>query len=142
MEPAIVIVTACVAIVLATAAVLVVLLRFRWLCRRPGSVIMSLGRPPKGGRRRWRLGVARMKSAQLEWHAARSLAWWPTKRWDRGSLDIVGRESAAPMADQRISIVQCREGTAQFEVLMSDRAYAGFSSWQESAPPRDSAHVL
>ena len=122
---------------------LTTVLRFRWLCRRPGSVVASLRDNSSSRRARWRLGVLRMQAHRVEWHSARILTPRPLRRWQRSDFVLRARRPATSGAGDDVPfVVDCQAGDRHIEFLMSRRAYAGLASWYESAPPHVSAEVF
>ncbi|WP_170222646.1 DUF2550 family protein [Rarobacter faecitabidus] len=124
---------------MAFVVALATVLRFRWLARRPGSLIASW-RPAREGAK-WRLGILRTQSQRVDWYGARYLIPFASRRWPRGDLEILSRRKQRSSGGEELVIVVLVCAGRKFELLMSQRAYAGLASWYESAPPQATAVV-
>lgn len=88
---------------------------------------------------RWRLGLVRMGSAQLEWFSLNGLSRRPHHIWTRGGLEL---SAPVPLADgegiallpEAVLVV----GTYldfPFDLAMRPEDYRALRIWLESAPP-------
>lgn len=117
-------------LLLATA--LVVVLRLRALDRRVGSfacAVVTAPAPTAVVRR----GVAHYGVGRLDWWQRRSLGLRPDLTWSRDALEVRSRE-LLPGSDDRYR-VECGYRGEPLVLEMSVAAYAGLTSWLESAPP-------
>lgn len=125
---------------LAVAAALVVVLRLRALERRVGSFSCAVApahapapsAPP-------RVGVAHYGVGRLDWYRRWSLSLRADRTWSRHDLEVDSRE-LVPGSDDRYR-VRCSYRGEPLVLEMSFPAYAGLTSWLESAPPSDGGAV-
>ena len=88
----------------------------------------------------WQAGFAIYRADCLVWWRSWSLRPQPHRRWVRERLSIVNRTEivGTEIVGTEIPglwLVHCRYDDSTLDLTMSDGAYAGFSSWLESAPP-------
>lgn len=81
-------------------------------------------------------GVAHYGARSLYWWRLRSLALRAERIWPRDDMTVVerhalqgGRALSGPI------LVSCQIGSERVQLVMSPEAYAGLTSWLESAPP-------
>jgi hypothetical protein len=131
---------------LATAALVALPLRRRWLAREGGlfecSVRLSTTTPGAG----WVLGMARYNAEMLEWFRFFSYSLRPRKSFLRSEVRAVANrdpdavEAVALYAGQRIVELDERgpgeTRSHHWEIAMGDDSLTGFLSWLEAAPPR------
>jgi Protein of unknown function (DUF2550) len=125
--------------VVVTAALLVIVLRRRFLQRQLGSfdcsVRLDWREPGKG----WTFGVARYTGDRIEWFRAFSLSPRPRHVFVRRDLQVRGRrvpegaEAYAVLANALV--LECGLRGRPLELAMSAEAVMGFMSWLEAAPP-------
>ena len=123
---------------LAAAAAIVVALgamRLRTLMHRVGSFACNgrlLGNPNE----QFTPGIAHYCVGRIEWYRAWSLSPRPARVWQRGTLEILDKTLLPAAKDRPMMLaVACRYQSHQFELAISEAAYAGLASWLESAPP-------
>lgn len=131
--------------VLVAVAVLLlagVFVRRRVLAR--GRLLTLCGLRPLGGDR-WRLGLARLGSSQLEWFPLVGVSFRPHRSWERVGLDL---EAPVTMeGTERIDLlvdavsVRCYHGDEGFDLAVQPAAYTALRSWWEAAPPGSRANV-
>lgn len=78
-------------------------------------------------------GIAHYGVGRLDWWRRWSLSPSPAESWARGSLEVVSRELVEGSDD--VYVVRCSYEDEQLTFVMSVPAYAGLTSWLESAPP-------
>ena len=131
---------------LATAGLVALPLRRRWLAREGGlfecSVRLSTTTPGTG----WVLGMARYNAEMLEWFRFFSYSLRPRKSFLRSEVRAVANrdpdavEAVALYAGQRIVELEERGPgeirSHRWEIAMGDDSLTGFLSWLEAAPPR------
>ena len=87
----------------------------------------------------WMLGVARYGTDQLEWFRVFTLALRPNRVFARSLMEVADRRSPNDTELDSILpgslVVRCRYHGGTVEFAMSEPAYAGFTTWLESAPP-------
>lgn len=125
--------------VCAAVAVLVVcaliLARQRYMLRAGGGIPLAV----RSSGNRWLYGIARYIGGDLRWYRSLGLGTRPTRVFQRAELTIVGHRS--PDADEARSlpktavIVDCRVGTGQVMIALSEGAFTGFISWIEASAP-------
>ncbi len=109
-----------------------------------GKLLTLCGlRRAEGGR--WRLGLARFGSTQLEWFTLMGLTLRPRHTWDRVGLDL---DAPATLdGPDRIDLlpeavgVRCYYGKVEFDLAVQPPAYTALRSWLEAAPPGSTANV-
>lgn len=122
-----------------------VVVRRRWLGRGVGtfdcSLRTTLDRLGKG----WALGVARYEADRIEWFRVFGVSLSPSRVLQRSDLAV--RERRYPSGPEAFAvmsgfvIVRCVYENRQIELAMSERAYTGFASWLEAAPPGQNVSV-
>lgn len=117
---------------LAVAAALVVVLRLRALDRRVGSFACAVVLPPSPTARVL-VGVAHYGVGRLDWYRKWDLNLRATRTWVRHELEVESRELLPGSSDRYR--VECRYRGDLLVLEMSVPAYAGLTSWLESAPP-------
>ncbi|MEP7764071.1 DUF2550 domain-containing protein [Sanguibacter sp. 25GB23B1] len=83
----------------------------------------------------WQAGFAVYQDDRLDWWRSWSLRPRPQRQWLREELAVISRSEITDPEAPDLWLVRCRCDDATFDLTMSDGAYAGFSSWLESAPP-------
>jgi len=122
-----------------TAALLVMLLRRRFLQRQLGSFDCSVRLDQREPGRGWAFGVARYTGDRIEWFRAFSLSPRPRHVFVRRDLQVRGRrvpqgaEAYAVLANAHV--LECNLRGRPLELAMSAEAVMGFMSWLEAAPP-------
>lgn len=129
---------------LAVAAALVVVLRLRALDRRVGSFTCSVvGTPvppaPSAPSAPVRAGVAHYGVGRLDWYRRWSFSLRADRTWSRYELEVDSRDLVAGSTDRYR--VRCSYRGEPLVLEMSVPAYAGLTSWLESAPPSDGGVV-
>lgn len=109
--------------------------RLRALSGRPCSFESALRTRGQDGRSAWQAGFAVYQEESLVWWRSWSLMPRPQRRWLRERLAVTGRVQLTDTEFPDLWLVHCRYDDSTFDLTMSDGAYAGFSSWLESAPP-------
>jgi len=123
---------------LAVAAALVVVLRLRALDRRVGSFACSIV-PQPAPAAPVRAGVAHYGVGRLDWYRRWGFSFGADLTWSRHELSVDERE-LVPGSVDRYRVV-CRYRGEPLVLEMSVPAYAGLTSWLESAPPSDGGVV-
>lgn len=129
---------------LVVAAVFVVVVRLRTLDRRVGSFACALVSTPtdttygspNGGVRG---GIAHYGVGRLDWYRRWALTLRADRTWARSDL-VVDSRDLVPGSSDRYR-VQCTYRGKPLVLEMSVPAYAGLTSWLESAPPSDGGIV-
>lgn len=119
-----------VAIVLVVA--LVAFSRLRSLGHRVGSfacAVVMTGAPHQPAVQ----GIAHYAVGRLDWWRRWSLSPRPAHSWPRATLEVESRELLPGSEDTYV--VRCTTAGAPLVLTMSVPAYAGLTSWLESAPP-------
>lgn len=78
-------------------------------------------------------GIAHYAVGRLDWWRRWSLSPKPAESWARGALEVVSREHVE--GDDELYVVRCSYQGDELVLIMSVQAYAGLTSWLESAPP-------
>lgn len=125
---------------LAVTAALVVVLRLRALERRVGSFACAVApthapAPTAPAR----VGIAHYGVGRLDWYRRWSLSLRADRTWSRSELEVDSRE-LVPGSQDRYR-VRCSYRGEPLVLEMSFPAYAGLTSWLESAPPSDGGVV-
>ncbi|MDQ2755986.1 MAG: DUF2550 domain-containing protein [Actinomycetota bacterium] len=94
---------------------------------------------------RWRLGLLRLGSTQLEWFPLLGVTTRPVDGWERNRVDL-----DAPVlleGHDRLDLlpdavgVQSHVGEVTFELALLPEHYTALRSWLEAAPPGSRANV-
>ena len=136
-----------VAILLLAGCLLVaVWLVLLWLRRRSiaahGPMCPSAVRMP--GSPRWRLGLLRLGSHDLEWFSVAGVSTSPTMRWAREGLDIsvpATERVSVPGLDQGVRLTLTGEVGHVIDLAVEAKLYPAVRSWLESAPPGHNGNV-
>ncbi len=121
-------------------AALLVTSRIRTLTGRVGSFDCRLP-VAEGTNDRVTAGIAQYGVGRLDWWRFWSLSVRPARSWQRSELVIVGRETITVGGRTGIYLVRCEYRGASLHLQMSTAAYAGLTSWLESAPPVSHGNV-
>jgi hypothetical protein len=78
-------------------------------------------------------GIAHYGVGRLDWWRRWSLSPRPAESWSRGALEVVSRDLVE--GDDEQYVVRCSYQGDELVLIMSVQAYAGLTSWLESAPP-------
>lgn len=110
--------------------------RLRTLSGRVGSFVCGarLVQPPGGAAVQ---GIAQYGAGRLDWWRSWSLDPRPAHSWQRTKLVVTGHERLAVPGRPDLFLVRCQHLGVDFELTMSPEAFAGLTSWLESAPPRN-----
>ncbi|MDR2722636.1 MAG: DUF2550 domain-containing protein [Cellulomonadaceae bacterium] len=108
--------------------------RVRALARRVGSFPCHYrtGRTTDLGAQ-FAPGIAHYASDGIEWYSVWSLRPYPRRRWNRQCLTV--RERTDLPGRDGVFLVRCTCKDTEFDLTMSQAAYAGLCSWLEAAPP-------
>lgn len=134
-------------IVLLAGCLLVALwLVLLWLRRRAlaahGPVSPCAVRLP--GSHRWRLGLLRLSSEQLDWFSVSGVTTSPTMSWAREGLDISTPSAEAvsiPGLVTAVSLTLSGESGDLADLALESKIYPAVRSWLESAPPGRGVNV-
>ncbi|MGN7246514.1 DUF2550 family protein [Janibacter anophelis] len=134
-------------IVLLAGCLLVALwLVLLWLRRRAlaahGPVSPCAVRLP--GSPRWRLGLLRLSSEQLDWFSVSGVTTSPTMSWAREGLDISTPSSetvSIPGLATAVSLTLSGESGDLADLALESKIYPAVRSWLESAPPGRGVNV-
>ena len=82
-------------------------------------------------------GIAHYAVGRIDWWPRWSVSMRPAISWSRADLTVLVRLPAAPgdAARAGLAVVRLSRQGEDFELTMSDAAYAGLASWLEAAPP-------
>lgn len=87
----------------------------------------------------WYLGVGKFDGADLCLYRSFSVLPGPSRRLNRGELNLGPRRSPDPAEVDLLPggavINRCQAGAREFELAMSTDAATGLSAWLESMPP-------
>lgn len=109
--------------------------RLRALSGRPSSFESAVRAHGVDGPSGWQAGFAVYQVDGLVWWRSWSLRPRPHRRWSRERLAVIGRTEIVDPHVPDLWLVRCTHDGETFDLTMSDGAYAGLSSWLESAPP-------
>jgi hypothetical protein len=129
-------------VVLVCLALAGVFVRRRVLAR--DSILTLCGMRRRSGMR-WRLGLLRLGSDQLEWFPLLGVTTRPVDGWERNGVDLdaptvlEGHERLDLLPDA--VGVECHIGTSTFELALLPEHYTALRSWLEAAPPGSRANV-
>jgi hypothetical protein len=134
-------------ILLAGCLVIGLWLVLLWLRRRAlaahGPVSPCAVRLP--GSHRWRLGLLRLSSDQLDWFSVSGMTTSPTMSWTREGLDISTPSSETVSIPGLLSAVCLRlsdESAGDLaDLALEPKIYPAVRSWLESAPPGRGVNV-
>ncbi|CAM4160474.1 DUF2550 family protein [Janibacter anophelis] len=134
-------------IVLLAGCLLVALwLVLLWLRRRAlaahGPVSPCAVRLP--GSPRWRLGLLRLSSGQLDWFSVSGVTTSPTMSWAREGLDIStpSMETVSiPGLATAVCLTLSGESGDLADLALESKIYPAVRSWLESAPPGRGVNV-
>jgi len=115
--------------------------RLRTLSGRVGSFVCG-ARPAEPPGRAVVAGIAQYGAGRLDWWRSWSLAPRPTRSWQRSEMVVTGRVPLANPGRPDLYLVRCTHRGVDFELTMSPDAYAGLTSWLESAPPSAISRVI
>lgn len=124
--------------VLALVIVSVAISRLRSLGHRVGSfecAVMLVGPSHPSPVR----GIAHYGVGRLDWWRRWSLSPTPAESWSRNALEVVARDLYEDSDD--LYLVRCTYQGEDLVLVMSVQAYAGLTSWLESAPPSSHGSV-
>mgnify|MGYP001316437839 CR=1 FL=1 len=123
-------------LILACTYLVMRLVRRRIIARHKPLTIAALRGPRQG---RWRLGLMRMGSTDLEWFSFSGVSTRPIHVWARARLDVLPPgATSAPVALPLLPgarSVSCRYEGDDFEMALSQQDYRALRTWLESAPP-------
>lgn len=134
-------------LLLAGALVIALWLVLLWLRRRSiaahGSVSPCAIRLPDS--HRWRLGLLRLGSMDLEWFSVGGLSTTPTTTWVREGLEISTPDSDAVSVPGLVDAVSVTltgpDGRPLVHLALEQKIYPAVRSWLESAPPGHNVNV-
>lgn len=134
-------------IVLLAGCLLVALwLVLLWLRRRAlaahGPVSPCAVRLP--GSPRWRLGLLRLSSEQLDWFSVSGVTTSPTMSWAREGLGISTPSSetvSIPGLATAVSLTLSGDSGDLADLALESKIYPAVRSWLESAPPGRGVNV-
>lgn len=134
-------------ILLAGCLVIGLWLVLLWLRRRAlaahGPVSPCAVRLP--GSPRWRLGLLRLSSGQLDWFSVTGMTTSPTMSWTREGLDISTPSSeivSIPGLLSAVSLTLSDETAGDLaDLALEPKIYPAVRSWLESAPPGRGVNV-
>jgi len=131
------------ALFIVAAALSAVFTRRRVIARGRPLTVCALREP---GDRRWRFGLARFGTTELEWFTLLGLSLRPARQWDRGLLNIRTGRPLEPGERPEILIpgamqVECRYRRTRFEVALARAPYTALRSWLEASPPGRGVNV-
>jgi hypothetical protein len=130
------------AVLVVLVALVLLVLRRRFISRRGGTFDCSLRLRPAANPRTgqgWTLGIARYSGDTLEWYRVFSYALRPKRVLGRRDLQVVDRRD--PQGAEVFSllsgaiVVRCIGDGGPVEFAMSPDTLTGFLSWVESSPP-------
>ena len=134
-------------LLLAGCLVVALWLVLLWLRRRAiaahGPVSPCAIRLPES--HRWRLGLLRMGSVDLEWFSVGGLTTTPTMAWVREGLEISTPDSdvvSVPGLVDAVSVTLTGpDGRPLVHLALEQKIYPAVRSWLESAPPGRGVNV-
>lgn len=110
-----------------------------------GGKVLALCGHRRRGAGRWRLGLLRLGSTQLEWFPLIGVTLRPAYEWERLDLDLdapltlVGADRIDLLPDA--VGVHCYYGDHEFDLGLQSPHYTALRSWLEAAPPGSRANV-
>jgi len=110
--------------------------RLRTLSGRVGSFVCG-ARPAHPANSPAVAGIAQYGAGRLDWWRSWSLDPRPAHSWQRTKFLVTGHEPLSVPGRPDLFLVQCQHLGVDFELTMAPEAYAGLTSWLESAPPRN-----
>jgi hypothetical protein len=128
------VIAVCAAVVVLVVCALI-LARQRYMLRASGGIPLAV----RSTGNRWLYGIARYIGGELRWYRSLGLGTHPTRVFQRSELRIVGHRS--PEGEEMRSlpanavIVDCRAGSAEVVIALSEGAFTGFISWIEASAP-------
>lgn len=129
-------------VVVVCVALLTVFVRRRAIAR--SRVLALCGHRPQGTTR-WRLGLLRLGTTELEWFPLIGVTVRPRFAWERLDLDLDSPTTL--LGADRIELlpdavgVRCYQGDHQFDLGLQRPHYTALRSWLEAAPPGARANV-
>lgn len=133
-------------VLLAGCLIIALWLVLLWLRRRAlaghGPVCPCAVRLP--GSSRWRLGLLRLGSGELDWFSVTGLTTHPTMSWDREGLDIstpAAESVSMPGLVSALSLTLSDGSGPLADLAVEPKIYPAVRSWLESAPPGRNVNV-
>jgi len=120
-----------------------VFVRRRVIARGKPLTVCALREP---GNSRWRFGLVRYGTTELEWFRLAGISLRPARRWERALL-VFGTGRLLEIGERpEILIggaikVDCRYREARFEIALAQAPYTALRSWLEASPPGRSVNV-
>jgi len=120
-----------------------VFIRRRVIARGKPLTVCALREPGNG---RWRFGLVRYGTTELEWFRLAGISLRPARRWERALL-VFGTGRFLEVGDRpEILIggaitVDCRYREARFEMALAQAPYTALRSWLEASPPGRNVNV-
>ncbi|WP_082567345.1 DUF2550 family protein [Janibacter sp. Soil728] len=133
-------------VLLAGCLVIALWLVLLWLRRRAlsahGPVSPCAVRLP--GSPRWRLGLLRLSSGQLDWFSVSGMTTSPTMSWSREGLEISTPSAelvSIPGLLSAVSLTLSSTSGDLADLALEPKIYPAVRSWLESAPPGRGVNV-
>jgi len=129
-------------VVLVCVALSGVFVRRRVLAR---DSILTLCGVRRRSASRWRLGLLRLGTTQLEWFPLLGVTTRPVYCWERNGVDLDA--PAVLEGTERLDLlpdavgVQGHDGVKTFELALLPEHHTALRSWLEAAPPGSRANV-
>lgn len=133
-------------VLLAGCLVVAIWLVLLWLRRRSiaahGPVCPCAVRLPESPR--WRLGLLRLSSQDLDWFSVSGVTTHPTMSWQRNGLEIstpTSDDVSMPGLINAVSLTLSSGSETLAELALEPKIYPAVRSWLESAPPGHGVNV-
>lgn len=128
--------------VLIAAWLVITFVRRRTISRGRTLGLCGLRRAPSD---RWRMGLTRLGSTQLDWFTLMGFSARPRYSWERSALELgapgtLDRAERLDLVPDAVT-VWCTVSGERYQLAMPPASYTALRSWSEAAPPGSTVNV-